>query len=226
MRDDDAAVGEPTAPDYGTPTGADAGLPLYGTSESVAPIEHPVTDFDPRAEQRTKARAARAAAAARTERARRAAREAKAAAAARANRAKREAMLARTQDMHTAAARRRAERTLRSYAAPPARLVAFYNERKRRREQAEAERRRASAIAWHRARIAGAIAVAVIVVGGITTAVVLDRVSDDASVSASDLDWSTYPGYDSTEFEDLSEGRSQEEIIAADTACMPRNTPT
>lgn len=220
MRDNDAAMEEPTAPDYGTPTGADARLPLYGSSDSVVPIEHAVADVDPKAEQRKKARAARAAAAERTERARRAKKKAKAEAAARANRANREAMLARTRDVHAAAARRRGERAVRSYAAPPARLVAFSEERRRRLDKAEAERRQARAVAGRRARITGAIVVAVLVVGGITTAIVVGAGSERTAVSESGLDWSGYPGYDGTEYEDVTEGRSQEEITAADTAML------
>jgi hypothetical protein len=217
MRDDDAAAGEPKTPEYGTPTGADAGLPLYGSSDSVVPIKPSVTDFDPKAERRKKAQAARAAAAARTERARRVAREKKSAAAARANRARREAAFARTKDAHAAAARRRAERR---NAAPSAWFVQMQRDRHRKFEETDALRQLDSAVVKRRARIAGLVVAAVLVVGVITTVVGVGTRDERTAVSASGLDWSGYPGYDGTEFEYVTEGRSQEEVIAADTAMI------
>jgi hypothetical protein len=215
MRDDDAAEPRPKAPEYGTPTGADA-VPLYGSSDSVVPIEPAVADFDPRAEQRKKARAA----AGRLERRRRVAREAKAAAARQANRARREAARDRTQDAHAAAWRRRAERAGRRRAAPPAWLEDMQSERQRRFEESEAGRRRARAVESCRARIAGVVVASVLLVGGITAAVAVDAVNRNSPVTASGLDWRTYPGYDSTELENVAEGPTQEETVAASSAML------
>ncbi|KJC63597.1 hypothetical protein [Agreia bicolorata] len=214
MRDDDAAVGEPKLPDYGTPTGPDAALPLYGSSDSVIPVESAVADFDPKAERRKQGEQARAAAAARRARKSRAAREAKAAEAARANRAKREALLERKQEAYAAAERRRGERAARVHARPPAWVVKMNEERRKRLIGYAAERRLARIVFRRRARVVAIVIASTVVVGTIT-GVVLQSFRDDPSPTVSDgVDWTEYPGqYAGDELRTLG-GPRQEEVVA------------
>ncbi|MDN4641724.1 hypothetical protein QCD70_15845 [Agreia sp. PsM10] len=209
MRDEDAAVGEPTTPDYGAPTGADANLPLYGSKDSVVPIEHAVSDFDPKAAANVAARARAATRRAREAADRRRAKEARAEASVQAFRERRAREAQRAQARIDKADQARAER-FRLAGRDPATLRPRVARRSSAARDRSARRRRL----WG---VAGAF----ILVAGVGTGLVVANLPESPPTSISDgLDWSSYPGVSDGESPSVLINERQEQIIAADTALV------